>query len=172
MLTSDEKDFLSKIPTEKIVHIYPYDPGIAKIAEGIIKSINIIYPGLEVKHLGASALGISGQNDVDIYAFSDPSNFDKFLPGLVKLFGEPNNRHETFCEWKFKRENFDIEFYLTVRNSKTMQKQIKVFETLKNNKELLKEYENLKSSMNGKSYKEYQEKKYEFYHKILDINNL
>ena len=31
-----------------------------------------------------------------------------------------------------------------------------------------KEYEKLKESMNGKSFREYQEKKYEFYHRILD----
>jgi hypothetical protein len=30
------------------------------------------------------------------------------------------------------------------------------------------EYRKLKESMNGKSFKEYQEKKYEFYHKILN----
>jgi GrpB-like predicted nucleotidyltransferase (UPF0157 family) len=167
MLTSDEKDFLSKIPADKSVHIYPFDPTINKITEGIIKSINTIYLDLEVKHMGASALEISGQNDVDVYAFSNSSNFDKFLPGLIKLFGEPINQHKTFCEWKFKKDNFDIEFYLTVKDLETIQKQIKVFETLKNNRGLLKEYEALKASMNGKSFRQYQEKKYDFYHRIL-----
>lgn len=49
-----------------------------------------------------------------------------------------------------------------------MKKQIAVIEILKNNKGLLKKYEKLKESMNGKSFREYQEKKYEFYHRILD----
>ncbi|OGK15670.1 hypothetical protein A2862_02850 [Candidatus Roizmanbacteria bacterium RIFCSPHIGHO2_01_FULL_38_41] len=71
------------------------------------------------------------------------------------------------CEWKFKKDELDVEFYLTDKNSKTMQKQINVFETLKNNPDLLKEYESLKSSMNEKSLKEHQKKKYEFYHRIL-----
>lgn len=168
MLTKDELDFLNKIPASKIVHISPFDSKVIKTSEDLIQSISIIHPGLEVKHMGASALRISGQNDIDIYAFSDPRNFGKFLPGLIKLFGEPLHRHETFCEWKFKKEGFDIEFYLTVKDSITMQKQIRVFEILKNKPDLLKEYERLKESMNGKSFKEYQEKKYEFYHKILD----
>jgi GrpB-like predicted nucleotidyltransferase (UPF0157 family) len=172
MLTTDEKDFLSKIPADKKVNIYPFDPNVAKIAGEIIKSIHNIYSGLEVKHMGASALGISGQNDADIYAFADSSEFDKFLPGLIKLFGKPLHQHETFREWKFKREGIDIEFYLTAKDSETMQKQIKVFEILKNNKDLLKEYENLKSSMNGKSYRQYQEKKYEFYHLIQSSSNI
>ena len=167
MLTKDEEDFLNKIPGDRKAHVYQFDPKAVKIAEELIRSINNIYPHLEVKHMGASALGISGQNDIDIYAFSDPKDFDKYLPGLIKLIGEPLHSHKTFIEWKFKMGNFDIEFYLTTKNSKTMKKQIAVFETLKNSKDLLKEYEKLKVSMNGKSFKEYQEKKYEFYHRIL-----
>ena len=167
MLTKDEKDYLSKIPTDKKVYIYPFDTKLAGVVKDLIQSVNNIYPDLEVKHMGASALGISGQNDIDIYAFSGPKDFDKFLHGLTKLFGEPLHKHETFVEWKFKRDKFDIEFYLTAKDSETMQKQIKVFETLKNNIDLLKEYERLKESMNGKSLREYQEKKYEFFNKIL-----
>lgn len=168
MLIPDEIDYLNKIPADKKVNIHPFDPKVAGVAEDLIHSISNIFPDLEVKHMGASAIGISGQNDIDIYAFSEPKDFERFLPGLVKLFGEPLHRHETFIEWKFKREEFDIEFYLTTKDSKTMSKQIAVFETLKNNKDLLKKYEKLKESMNGKSFREYQENKYEFYHRILD----
>jgi GrpB-like predicted nucleotidyltransferase (UPF0157 family) len=169
MITKDELDFLSKIPADKTVSIYPFDPKATVVTEDLIQLVNNIYPELEVKHMGASALEISGQNDIDIYAFSDPKNFDKFLPGLTKLFGEPLHSHKTFHEWKFEKEGFDIEFYLTSKESETMQRQIKVFETLKSNPDVLKEYENLKSSMNGKSFREYQEKKYEFYHNIAKI---
>lgn len=168
MFTEDELDFISKIPADKKACIYPFDPKVVRVAEDLIQSINNVFPDLDVKHMGASALGISGQNDIDIYAFSNPVDFDKFLPGLAKLFGEPLHKHETFIEWKFKKDGSDIEFYLTSKDSETMQKQIRVFETLKNNRELLKEYEKLKESMNGKSFRRYQEKKYVFYHKILD----
>ncbi|MDO8341187.1 MAG: GrpB family protein [Candidatus Woesebacteria bacterium] len=168
MLTKDEKDFLEKIPTNKKVYIYLFDPQIIKIVKNLIQLINNSSPDLEIKHMGASALGISGQNDIDIYAFSNPKNFNKYLPQLIKLFGEPLHKHETFIEWKFKKDKFDIEFYLTYKNSETMKKQIKVFEILKNNKDILNEYEKLKESMNGKSFKEYQEKKYNFYHKIIN----
>jgi GrpB-like predicted nucleotidyltransferase (UPF0157 family) len=167
VLTKDEKDYLSKIPAGKKVSVNPFNPRTTTIAEEIITSVKNIYPHLEVIHMGASALGISGQNDIDIYAFSDPKNFDEYLPDQVKLFGEPLHKHETFYEWKFKKEGFDIEFYLTAKDSKTMKRQIAVFEVLKNNKDLLKKYEKLKASMNGKSFREYQEKKYEFYNLIL-----
>jgi GrpB-like predicted nucleotidyltransferase (UPF0157 family) len=167
MLTPDEIDYLNKIPKDKKVKIYPFDPGIVEIAEEIINSVHERYPNLEIKHMGASALKTSGQNDLDIYMFSDPKNFDKYLPGIIEIFGKPLHKHEIFCEWKFQKSGFDIELYLTEKNSETMRKQIDVFEILKNNSALLKEYEQLKDSMNGKSFSEYQEKKYEFYHKIL-----
>lgn len=168
MLTNDEEDYLSKIPANKKAHVFPFDLKTAIVAKKIIKSIKNIYPNLEVKHMGASALGISGQNDVDIYAFSDPVHFEKFLPGLIRLFGEPLHRHETFIQWSLKKDNIDVEFYLTAQDSKTMQKQIRVFEILKSDGKLLREYEKIKESMNEKSFKEYQKKKYEFYHKLLD----
>jgi len=166
MLTPDEIDYLNKIPKDKKVKIYPFDPKVTEIAEEINNSIHKIYSDLEIKHMGASALKISGQNDIDIYAFSNPKDFDKYLTGLIKLFGKPLHKHETFYEWKFKKDDFDVEFYLT----EPPKEHIKIFEILKSNLNLLKEYKNLKASMNGKSFREYQEKKYEFYHRILDRN--
>lgn len=70
--------------------------------------------------------------------------------------------------WKFRKQGYDIEFYLTDPSSVPMKRQIAVFYALKRNKNLLKEYEVLKEKFNGKSFKDYQKKKYEFYHKILD----
>ena len=168
MLKPDEIDYLNKVPKDKKVKIYPFSSKSTEVAKEIINIIHNTYPDLEIKHVGASALKISGQNDLDIYIFSNPKNFDKYLPGIIEIFGEPLHRHETFCEWKLQKEEFNIELYLTAKDSPTMQKQIKVFETLRDNPDLLEEYEKLKKSMNGKSFKEYQEKKYEFYHKILD----
>ena len=47
--------------------------------------------------------------------------------------------------------------------------QIEIFEIFKNSPEILKEYEELKLSMNGKTYKEYQIAKYEFYNRVLGL---
>lgn len=167
-LTKDEENYLTKISIDKITKIYPFDNQITKIVNEIITSIVKICSDLEIKHMGASALEISGQNDIDIYAFSDPKDFDKYLSGLTELFGKPLHVHETFIEWGFVKNGFDTEFYLTSKDSETMKKQIAVFEILSSNKKLLKEYEKLKLSMNAKPFREYQRKKYEFYHMILD----
>ena len=48
MLTPDEKNYLNKIPTDKIVNIYPYNPKVLEVVKGLIDSIKKIYLDLEV----------------------------------------------------------------------------------------------------------------------------
>lgn len=168
MLSHDEEDFLSKIPDDKVVTVKPFDPKIHQIAEGIISKIHSVLPQLEVKHMGASALGISGQNDIDMYILSSPSDFDKYIPLLIPIFGEPKSRKYDSVAWDFEEENYPVELYLTDPNSEPMQRQIKIFETLRFNPVLRKEYEELKQELNGQSFREYQRKKYEFYNKVIE----
>ena len=69
----------------------------------------------------------------------------------------------------FTRDNFDVELYLTDRNSPTLKEQIKTFEILRDNPKLQKEYEQIKLASNGLSFREYMRRKYEFFNKILGI---
>lgn len=166
MLTADEEKYLSKIPSSKKVCVKPFDPKAKKVGKKIIIKIKSEFPNLKILFMGATALVIAGQNDIDIYMLCRPQDFDKYLPALIKLFGEPKHIHNTFIEWGFKEDSFDIELYLT----ETPERHIKVFEILKLNKEFLAEYEKLKLSFDGKSLREYQRAKYEFYNRILPTN--
>lgn len=168
MLSADEEDYINKIPNNKKVFIKPYDKSVGITANSIIKRLQNELPGLEIKHMGASALEISGQNDIDIYIFSKPNEFDKYIPIVERHYGKPESAKYDSIAWKFVESGFDIELYLTDPTSNPMKKQIEVFEVLKKQSGLREEYEALKESLNGKSFKEYQKKKYEFYHRILD----
>lgn len=168
MLSWDEEDYLSKIPENKVVKIFPYSEEIEGIVKGITNKISSVLPKLKVRHMGASSLKMSGQGDIDIYIFSNTKDFDKCKPTLVRIFGDPVSEKFDSIAWKFEDKNHEVELYLTDPTSKPMQRQIKVFEILKENLILRKEYEELKDKMDGKMFKEYQRKKYEFYHKILD----
>lgn len=138
MLTQDEENYLAKIDPTKKVSISAFDPEAKETGDLIVKRIKEKLPDAQILFMGATTLEIAGQNDIDIYVLSDSNDFDKYFPILQNLFGKPPER------------------------------QIKVYEILKSNKELLKEYEELKLKFNGKSFKDYQRAKYEFYHKILD----
>lgn len=167
MLTKEERDYLSKIDPRRKVSIHPYDPKGKTLGEAIVKQIEKHFPDLKVLFMGSVALRISGQKDIDIYALADPKDFDKYLPIFEKLFGKVDKQgkyvKKTFIEWKFIKDGYEIEVYLT----EPPERQIQVYEVLKSNKKLLKKYEDLKSSFDGKSYKDYQKAKYEFYNKIL-----
>ena len=169
MLSPDENKFIQSIPKDKIVQIFPFDPKVTQAAEEIINQVHTFFPDLKIVHMGASGLKISGQNDIDLYILSPWREFDKYLHGLIKIFGTPKFKRRGSVAWDFNRNGFPVELYLTDPTSEPMKRQIRVYETLKSNPEILKEYEELKHEMNGKSFREYQKQKYEFYHKILRI---
>ena len=169
MLTKEEKDYLSKIDPNRKVSIHPFNSKGKALGEAIVKQIKNHFPKLKVLFMGSVALGISGQKDIDIYALAEPKDFGKYLPIFEKLFGKVDKKgkyvKKSFVEWKFNKDGYEIEIYLT----EPPERQIKVYEILKSNKKLLKEYEGLKLSFDGKSYKDYQKAKYEFYNKILKV---
>jgi len=168
MLTKYEEDFLKKIPISKKASVKPFNPKAKDTGDLLVKRIKEKLPGVKILFMGATALGIAGQNDIDIYVLSNSKNFHKYLPTLEKLFGKPNSTHDTFFEWSFTENEYLVELYLT----ELPERQIKVYEILKSNKELLKEYEELKLKFNDKSFRDYQRAKYEFYSRILKSNRI
>lgn len=167
MLNQDEENYLAKISDGRVVVVKPYDKRVAEIAKEIISKIKDKHPELEIIHMGASGLKISGQGDVDIYAFAKPDSFKIYLPTFTQLFGQPKSTNPDSIAWELVIEDYPVELYLTNPDSTPMKRQITVFNVLRNNSKLLSKYEQLKADMNGKSFKEYQRKKYQFYHEIL-----
>lgn len=168
MLNQDEVNYLSKIPEDKTVSIQPFSFSQTKTAKNIILKVKAELPHLEIRHMGASGLEISGQGDLDIYALASPKDFNSCLDSLIQVLGVPKSKNPSSIAWKFEENGYPIEFYLTDPESNLMKRQMAVFELLKSNPELLSEYELLKSKMDGQSFRDYQKKKYEFYHKILN----
>lgn len=132
MLTKDEKNYLAKIPADKEVFIKPFDQKTKKAGDLIVLKIKKEFPNLTILFIGATALGVIGQNDIDIYALPVPKGFGKYLPTLERMFGKPAHIHETIIEWHISKNECPIELYLTDPDSLSMQRQIKVFNVLKN----------------------------------------
>ncbi len=140
------------------------------MGEEIVQQIKQHFLNLEILFMGSVALGISGQKDIDIYALADPKDFDKYMLTFEKLFGKFEKRgkyvKKTFIEWRFQKNGYEIQVYL----NEPPERHIRVFEMLKSDKKILKEYEDLKISFDGKSYKDYQKAKYKFYNRILSTD--
>jgi len=170
MLTEAQRKYLETIPAGKITEIKPWNPQVKAAALRLIEKIKSVVPMLEVFYGGASALEIAGQNDIDITIKCPIKDFEKYLPDLKKVLGEPTKIGRESIRWEpIFIEGYEAEIYMTDPNSPALQEQIKVFELLKNNNELRKEYEKIKKDSNSIPYREYQRRKYEFYNKILKL---
>lgn len=167
MITLEEEKYLTTISETAKVSVKPYDLQIEVTSNKLIHDIKVVDPSAEVLFMGASALKISGQNDIDIYVLSPASEFDKHLPQLIRIFNEPTSIKPNSIRWAFNIAGFDVEIYLTDPESESTKRQIKVFELLRNHHDLCSEYEKLKMAATGSTMREYQRLKYEFYNQIL-----
>lgn len=148
--------------TDKVA-IEKYDPEVTKFGQSLIKSISKEYPKLKVNFFGSAALKVAGQRDVDLFVESKAENFDRYLPVFIKLFGKPIKRRREFIEWNFSKNGIDVELLLIDPRSRMLQRQIRAFRLLKNNRE---EYALLKSRCIGLSSREYEREKALFFYKV------
>lgn len=168
MLTEGQKNYLMKLSPERadsIIKIKPFNSSLAFIANRIIEKIKKEVSTADPRFMGASALGISGQNDIDIYVICSQDLKEGYVLKLGKIFGE-----QTKSKWHWFEEGQEVSVYLSDPEDDKFKEQLEIFKIFKNNQQILKDYENLKTSMNGKTYREYQIAKYEFYNQVLGIN--
>jgi hypothetical protein len=168
MLTEGEIKYLDSVADDKRMVVKPWNPRGLEVAEIIIANIKTIEPNLEVLLLGSLPLRIAGQEDIDISVFCTKEEQEKHLDNFKKLFGEPTRLGRNSICWDFEEDGFSVGVWLTDPTAESTQRQVKVFNILKNNPDLSKEYEKIKLEAKDLPYKQYQIKKYEFYHKILD----
>ena len=167
MLNEGQIKYLATIPDDKKVIVKPFNPKGLDIAKKIIADIKSIEPSLEVMLLGSLPLKILGQEDIDISIFCIKSEQLKHIDNFNKLFGDFDRQGKHSIKWEFEKDGFTVGVWLTDPNAETTKKQIRVFDLLKNNPVLLKEYEKIKKEAKNLTYKEYQIRKYEFYNRIL-----
>ncbi|MFZ5932531.1 MAG: rRNA adenine N-6-methyltransferase family protein [Patescibacteria group bacterium] len=70
MITKNEEKYLAKIPSSKKVSIKPFDRQAKKAGELLVSKVKKALSRSKILFMGATALGIAGQNDIDIYVLS------------------------------------------------------------------------------------------------------
>ena len=116
MLTQIQKQFISKIPEDTIAAIKPWDPKAAEYARLLVQKIEKNL-GLQTFWEGSLSLRIAGENDIDLYIFSEPNDFDKYLPDLVTILGEPTYRLAEKILWRIKKDGHKIDASLASKDS-------------------------------------------------------
>lgn len=173
MLSKKQKDWLNHLSSDKKINILPFDPRVNKI---FLKIKNKIQDNLgkdtRVEHRGASSLGISGQDEIDVYVPVSPDEFDSFIPKMSKVFGEPRSLYP-LERVRFSEEiqGKKIDLFLINEEHDDWLNGCKFENYLKSHPKDLAKYKKLKEEMNGFSIKDYYTRKNEFINKILKKAN-
>ena len=169
MLTEKQVAYIATIPENKIAIVESFNLEGLRVAQEIISQIKSAVPNLEVELRGSLAFKIAGAKDIDISILCERQNYLRYLSEVEKMFGKNNRIMESSIKWEFKRDGFHVDLNIIDPSTEFNRKVVLVSGKLKSDQNLLKEYEKMKLSFNGKSYREYQTAKFEFFNKILGI---
>lgn len=174
MLTEKQKKWVQHLSDESIISIVPFDPSCNEKFEQVKKIIlSKLSNTQRVEHRGASSLGISGQDEIDIHIPVPEKNFNDLIKPLEKLFGPVKGhypleraRFNTFIDGK------KIEIFILNEESSAWTESQKFYEYLLSNPEALEQYKILKERLNGLTTREYYRKKIEFMNEVIERINL
>lgn len=170
MLNTKQEEWILHLSTDSKIKIIPFD----KSAEEKFERIKFIIKqklgkDREVMHCGSTSLKISGQDEIDVYIPVSKNAFDEHINPLIELFGEPRSNYPMErVRFVTNIDGKHIDVFLINREAEGWINGLKFENYLKNNRDFLKEYEDLKQSLDGESVQNYYRKKTEFINKILE----
>jgi len=170
MLTEKQVKYIATIPESRKAKITPFDSKSLLVAQEMVEKIKFVVPDLEVNLFGSLALRIAGEKDVDISIYCESAKYYQYFDSLVKIFGKPNRELEHAIKWQFMEKEHNYDINLIDPGADFAKRNARAFDILKNNPALLHEYEELKWQFHGKSYRQYQTAKFEFFNKLLKVN--
>lgn len=168
MITKDQQKWLDHLRTDDEIVIKPFDPESPKIFEEIKDRVVDALGEVRVEHRGASALGISGQDEIDIYVPVAPNDFDGTVTKMSSAFGEPRSNYP-LVRARFHLEGYEKNIDVFVINEEDAGwVDSEIFTNwLLTHKEALEEYKKMKERGAGLSTKEYYTRKIEFINGVL-----
>ena len=170
MLTQEQENWLAGFNTNDSVQVFPYDPRCQDIFEEVKKTIqNKLGESIKIEHHGASSLGISGQDEIDIYILVSTAEFNDMVLKVSSLFGEPKSISQTKrARFRTDVDNKKIDLFVSNAEHEEWKKHVKFKQYLLDNSEALQEYKEIKENSSGKSSKEYYRVKLEFINRIFE----
>lgn len=170
MLSKEKEAWLQKLPSDKQVTIVPFDPTAEVKYEEIKRRIqNVLGTHIPVVHRGSTSLGISGQDEIDVYIPTPPKHFNELFEDLKKLFGEPRSilplqriRFVTDVDGKH------IDLFLINKEHSDWIDGTKFEAICRENSEIKQKYQQLKEDMNGWTIQDFYRKKNEFIASVLE----
>jgi GrpB-like predicted nucleotidyltransferase (UPF0157 family) len=171
MLTSDQQKWIEHLSDTKIVSVVPFDPTCEEKYLKVKEAIQKVFGGKQaVVHSGASALGISGQDEIDIYVPVPALEFNISVEKMKTIYGEPGS-HYPFKRARFVA-NFDnkhIDVFVINEEDANWKDSVRFQSYLLAHPDALDRYRRLKEDAAGQTVREYYRRKTEFINEILAL---
>lgn len=169
MLTPEQQKWIDHLSDTDKVKIIPFDPTSEEKFQAVKKKIQAaLGKNLKVEHHGASSMGISGQDEIDVYIPVPPDKFDPMVPKLTELFSAPRSLYPLErARFVIIEQGKHVDVFLINDACKGWTDCLIFEDYLKSHQEVLDEYRKLKEDGNGLSTREYYRRKTEFINMIL-----
>ena len=168
MITPEQEKWIQHL-SGRVISMYPYDPRSEELFQKIKRKIqDILGLDIEVEHVGASSLGISGQDEIDVSIVVDKEKFQEYVPKLEVVFGPVASDYPDRKRFEVREEGKKIDLKIVDRNHPNYLDGKKFEKYLRNHPESLGEYRILKEECSGKTNQEYYRKKIEFINSIIE----
>jgi len=169
MLTSEQEKWISHLSDKNKIRIIPFDQTAEEKFQRVKQKIrNTLGNDTPVEHHGATSLGISGQDEIDVYIPVSSSEFNTMIHPLKTIFGEPKSLYP-FERVRFAAEEDKkhIDVFLINKEHDGWKRGIAFEAHLQSHPDVLEEYRKLKENGDGMTVREYYRKKVEFINEIL-----
>jgi len=169
MLTPTQEKWLVHLSNKDKIKIIPFDPSAKEKFRKVRKRIqSALGNAIKVEHRGATKLGISGQDEIDIYIPVPPDRFDLLLESLKEIFGAPKSLYPLErARFVTDEEGKHIDVFLINKNSIGWIGGVRFEKYLKSHPKTLNAYQKLKEEGIGLNTREYYRRKIEFINNIL-----
>lgn len=171
MLTEQQRKWIDHLRNDDKIVIKPYDETAPQKFEAVKAKIqNYLSENVDVRHCGATSLGISGQDEIDVYIPVSPDKFNSLIPSLTNLFGEPRSNYplERVRFVTIERDKH-VDVFLINEESDGWLNSVRFETYLKTHPNALDAYRKLKEEGKGLSTREYYRRKIEFINGILEL---
>lgn len=113
-------------------------------------------------------MGISGQDEIDVYVLVKASEFNNTVLLVRSIFGEPKSvEPNKRARYKTEIQGKRIDIFVVNEEHEEWQKHKRLKSYLMSNPKALQEYKELKEKSAGKSTREYYRIKLEFINRVL-----
>jgi len=169
MLTQDQKKWIDHLSDKDKIIIIPFDQTAEEKFQKIKQKIQaILGKNIPIRHRGATSLGISGQDEIDIYIPVSPTKFNILIKPLSNIFGQPKSFYPLErARFVTEESGKHIDVFLINKKHAGWTNGVKFEKYLKSHPKSLEKYKKLKEDGNGLNVREYYRRKNEFINKIL-----